>query len=189
VGAQFRRLAEPPALVPRPTTAAAPLSVFLNHRTQKLDKTMWSVFLDQRNSTRIAGNLSRFGGQRGIGFLRRGAGMGQDWIEPIGRPAIRLGGKWAPGAHHPAPGAEDAISHLPDGMAVADERFLRQKRSAGPSGVEVGADGTGISAAPGETPVILAGCSADPGGNARFSGEPGKATCAVPPPSILIAPI
>src|SRR4051812_34676073 len=88
-----------------------PLSVFLNHRTQKLDKTMWSVFLDQRNSTRIAGNLSRFGGQRGIGFPRRGAGMA---------------GSGAPGAHHPAPGAEDAISHLPDGMAVADERLLRQ---------------------------------------------------------------
>src|SRR3954463_16045172 len=66
------------------------LSVFLNHRTQKLDKTMWSVFLDQRNSTRIAGNLSRFGGQRGIGFPRRGAGMGQDWVGSIGRPAIRL---------------------------------------------------------------------------------------------------
>jgi hypothetical protein len=111
-----------------------------------------------------------------MGFPRRGAGMGQDWVEPIGRPAIRLGGKWAPGAHYPAPGAEDAISHLPDGMAVADERFLRQKRSAGPSGVAVGADGTGIFAEPGEIPVILEGCSADPGENARVSGEPGKAT-------------
>ena len=93
----------PLALVPRPATAAAPLSVFLNHRTQKLDKTMWSVFLDQRNSTRIAGNLSRFGGQRGIGFPRRGAGMGQDWVESIGRPAIRLGGKWSVGSASSSP--------------------------------------------------------------------------------------
>jgi hypothetical protein len=69
------------------------LSVFLNHRTQKLDKTMWSVFLDQWISTRIAGNLSRFDGQRGIGFPRRGAGMRQDWVEAISRPAIKLGGK------------------------------------------------------------------------------------------------
>jgi hypothetical protein len=56
-------------------------------------------------------------------------------------------------------------------MAVADERLLRQKRSAELSGVEVGQDGMGIFAEPGEIPVILEGCSADSGGNARVSGE------------------
>jgi hypothetical protein len=55
-------------------------------------------------------------------------------------------------------------------MAVADERLLRQKRSAELSGVEVSQDGTGIFAEPGENPVILEECSADPGANARFSG-------------------
>jgi hypothetical protein len=40
-------------------------------------------------------------------------------------------------------------------MAVADERLLRQKRSAGLAGVEVGQDGTGFPAEPGEIPTIL----------------------------------
>ena len=65
---------------------------------------------------------------------------------------------------------------MPDGMPVADEWLLCQKRSAELSGVEVSQDGTGIFAEPGVHPVILEECSADPGANARVSGEPGKAT-------------
>ncbi|WP_211114117.1 hypothetical protein, partial [Skermanella aerolata] len=64
-------------------------------------------------------------------------------------------------------------------LAPKADRSLCQKRSAELSEVEVGQDGTRIFAEPGEIPVIVEGCSADPGGNARFSGEPGKATAVV----------